>query len=227
MTRPAGYFESVSAPPAAKTAAFTSSSGRSWPATEPPPIASAATHTIHRIGRFLHPAHTGGLTPRRSPSAVERRGVGPPVPSRLEYHHGPDGVNPMKAFEVRTERRTEFVEITAEVRRAVKDAGLKSGICVVYCPHTTAAITIQENADPDVVRDMLLWLNDHIPKDVPGFRHAEGNSDSHIKSSLVGSSVTVIVENGELVLGTWQGIYFCEFDGPRSRTVMVQTIGSA
>ena len=133
----------------------------------------------------------------------------------------------MKAFEVRTTRRTEFVEITAEVRRAVKDAGLKSGACVVYCPHTTAAITIQENADPDVVRDMLLWLNGHIPKDVPGFRHAEGNSDSHIKSSLVGSSATVLVENGELVLGTWQGVYFCEFDGPRSRTVMVQTIGSA
>jgi secondary thiamine-phosphate synthase enzyme len=133
----------------------------------------------------------------------------------------------MKAFEVRTGRRTEFVDVTAEVRKAVKDAGLKSGICVVFCPHTTAAMTIQENADPDVVRDMLLWLNDHIPKDVPGFRHAEGNSDSHIKSSLVGSSVTVIVENGDLVLGTWQGVYFCEFDGPRSRTVMVQTIGSA
>jgi secondary thiamine-phosphate synthase enzyme len=133
----------------------------------------------------------------------------------------------MKAFEVRTGRRTEFVEITDQVRRAVKEAGLKSGICVVYCPHTTAAITIQENADPDVVHDLLLWLNDHIPKDVPGFRHAEGNSDSHIKSSLFGSSATVIIENGDLVLGTWQGVYFCEFDGPRSRTVMVQTIGNA
>jgi secondary thiamine-phosphate synthase enzyme len=132
----------------------------------------------------------------------------------------------MTSFEVRTSRRTEFIEITAEVRRAVKSAGLKSGVCVVYCPHTTAAITIQENADPDVVRDMLLWLNDHIPKDVPGFRHAEGNSDSHIKSSLVGSSATVLVESGDLVLGTWQGVYFCEFDGPRNRTVMVQTIGN-
>jgi secondary thiamine-phosphate synthase enzyme len=131
----------------------------------------------------------------------------------------------MTSFEVRTARRTEFVEITAQVRRAVKDAGLKSGVCVVYCPHTTAAITIQENADPDVVHDMLLWLNHHIPKDVSGFRHAEGNSDSHIKSSLVGSSATVLVENGNLVLGTWQGVYFCEFDGPRTRTVHVQTIG--
>jgi secondary thiamine-phosphate synthase enzyme len=132
----------------------------------------------------------------------------------------------MTSFEVRTSRRTEFVEITAQVRRAVKDAALKAGVCVVYCPHTTAAITIQENADPDVVHDMLLWLNHHIPKDVPGFRHAEGNSDSHIKSSLVGSSATVLVENGDLVLGRWQGVYFCEFDGPRTRTVMVQTIGS-
>ena len=132
----------------------------------------------------------------------------------------------MTAFEVRTGRRTEFVEITLQVRSAVKAVGLKSGVCVVYCPHTTGAITIQENADPDVVRDMLLWLNGHIPKELPGFRHAEGNSDSHIKSSLVGSSATVIVENGDLVLGTWQGVYFCEFDGPRSRTVMVQTIGN-
>ncbi|HSQ58230.1 MAG TPA: secondary thiamine-phosphate synthase enzyme YjbQ [Gemmata sp.] len=132
----------------------------------------------------------------------------------------------MKAFEVHTRRRNEFVEITADVQTAVREAGLKSGICIVYCPHTTAAITIQENADPDVVHDLLLWLNQHIPKEVPGFRHAEGNSDSHLKSSLVGSSATVLVEKGDLVLGRWQGIYFCEFDGPRERTVMVQTIGN-
>ena len=132
----------------------------------------------------------------------------------------------MRTFDVRTTRRTEFVEITAEVRRAVREAGSADGACVVYCPHTTAAIAIQENADPDVVHDMLLWLNQHIPKDVPGFRHAEGNSDAHLKSSLVGPAVTVPVENGDLVLGTWQGIYFCEFDGPRSRQVQVQTIGN-
>jgi secondary thiamine-phosphate synthase enzyme len=131
----------------------------------------------------------------------------------------------MTSFTVRTTRRTEFVEITGQVRRAVAEAKLVSGACVVYCPHTTAAITIQENADPDVVHDMLLWLNHHIPKDVSGFRHAEGNSDSHIKSSLVGSSATVLVENGAPVLGTWQGVYFCEFDGPRERTVMVQMLG--
>ena len=132
----------------------------------------------------------------------------------------------MRSFAVRTTRRTEFLDVTAEVRRAVREAGLSAGVCVVYCPHTTAAVTIQENADPDVVHDMLLWLNQHIPKEVPGFRHAEGNSDAHIKSSLVGSSATVLVEGGELVLGTWQGIYFCEFDGPRTRSVMVQTIGN-
>ena len=132
----------------------------------------------------------------------------------------------MRTFDVRTRHRTEFVDITADVRRAVLDAGLADGLCVVYCPHTTAGVTIQENADPDVVHDLLLWLNEHIPKDVPGFRHAEGNSDAHLKSSLVGSSATVLVEDGNLVLGTWQGVYFCEFDGPRSRTVMVQVAGA-
>ena len=133
----------------------------------------------------------------------------------------------MRSFTVKTSRRNEFVEITDEVRRAVRDAGLTAGACVVYCPHTTAGVTVQENADPDVVHDILLWLNQHIPKDLPGFRHAEGNSDSHIKSSLVGTSVMVLVENGDLVLGRWQGIYFCEFDGARTRTVQVQTIGNA
>jgi secondary thiamine-phosphate synthase enzyme len=133
----------------------------------------------------------------------------------------------MQSFTVKTSKRNEFVEITSDVRRAVRNAGLNSGICVVYCPHTTAGVTIQENADPDVVHDLLLWLNRHIPKDVPGFRHGEGNSDSHLKSSLIGTSVTIIVENGDLVLGTWQGVYFCEFDGPRTRTVQVQTIGNA
>ena len=131
----------------------------------------------------------------------------------------------MTSFTVNSRQRTEFIEITAEVRAAVQKAQLRSGAVVVYCPHTTAALTIQENADPDVVHDLLLWLNRHIPKDVPGFRHAEGNSDAHLKSSLVGSSVTVLVENGEPVLGTWQGVYFCEFDGPRTRTVHVRTLG--
>ena len=132
----------------------------------------------------------------------------------------------MRTIDVRTDRRTEFVEITADVRRVVREAGLTDGAVLVYCPHTTAAVTVQENADPDVVHDLLLWLNKHIPKDVAGFRHAEGNSDAHLKSSLVGPSVLVPVAGGELVLGTWQGVYFCEFDGPRRREVKVQTVGN-
>lgn len=131
----------------------------------------------------------------------------------------------MHSFEVPTRQRNEFVEITAEVRQAVRGSGIQQGWCVVYCPHTTAAITINENADPDVVHDMLLWFERTIPKDQRGFRHGEGNSDSHIKSSLVGASATVLIERGDLVLGRWQGVYFCEFDGPRRRTVQVQVLG--
>ena len=133
----------------------------------------------------------------------------------------------MTSFTLKTTKRTEFVEVTAQLKDLVRGANLRSGCLVVYSPHTTAGVTVQENADPDVVHDLLLWLNEHVPKDAPGFRHAEGNSDSHLKTSLVGTSVTVIVEDGELVLGTWQGVYFCEFDGPRTRTLHVQTIGNA
>jgi secondary thiamine-phosphate synthase enzyme len=132
----------------------------------------------------------------------------------------------MQSIEVRTTQRTQFMEITSLVQQAVSASALVSGSCLVFCPHTTAALTIQENADPDVVHDILLWLNHHIPKEVAGFRHAEGNSDAHIKSSLIGSSVAVIVENGSLVLGTWQGVYLCEFDGPRTRKVYIQPIHS-
>jgi secondary thiamine-phosphate synthase enzyme len=130
-------------------------------------------------------------------------------------------------FSIRTHSRNEFVDITDEVRKAVTASGVRSGLCVVYSPHTTAAITIQENADPDVVHDLLLWLNREIPQDVPGFRHAEGNSDSHLKASLVGPSVTLLIDGGDPVFGTWQGVYFCEFDGPRSRNVLVQVVGGA
>ncbi len=131
----------------------------------------------------------------------------------------------MTTFTIHTQVRNEFADITPEVRRVVHDANLKEGFCVVYSPHTTAAITIQENADPHVVQDLLLWLNERIPKSVPGFLHAEGNSDSHLKASLIGPSVTIPIHEGNLTLGTWQGIYFCEFDGPRSRKVVVQVIG--
>ena len=135
-------------------------------------------------------------------------------------------VTPMTEFSIRTTTRNEFIEITDRVQHAVDAAGIQEGLCVVYCPHTTAAITVNENADPDVVHDMLLYLNKSIPQHQPGFRHAEQNSDSHIKASLVGPSVTLIVSGGKVVLGRWQGVYFCEFDGPRTRRVQVQVVSA-
>src|SRR5207237_1493302 len=116
----------------------------------------------------------------------------------------------METFEVRTRQRNEFVDITAEVRRILQHSDVESGVCVVYCPHTTAAITVNENADPDVVHDILLWYGRTVPQQQAGFRHAEGNSDAHIKSTMVGPSVTLIVHGGEPVLGRWQGVFFCE-----------------
>jgi secondary thiamine-phosphate synthase enzyme len=114
-----------------------------------------------------------------------------------------------------------FYDITEQVQSALAESSIQDGLCVVYCPHTTAAITINENADPDVVHDMLLGLRKAFPDRVE-FRHAEGNSSAHLKSSAVGNSVTVLVSQGRLVLGTWQGIYFCEFDGPRTRKFFVR-----
>src|SRR3954452_15695251 len=131
----------------------------------------------------------------------------------------------MDTFDVRTRQRTEFVEITDEVRQAVQRGGVRRGLCVVYCPHTTAAITINENADPDVVHDLLLWYERTVPHEQAGFRHSEGNSDSHIKATLIGPSVTLLVEDGKPLLGRWQGVFFCDFDGPRTRMVQVQVIG--
>jgi len=128
----------------------------------------------------------------------------------------------MREFRVRTRARTELIDITREVCSAVKKEGIRNGICVVYCPHTTAAITIQENADPDVTADLLKELNKLVPFD-DNYAHAEGNSAAHVKSSLVGPSETLIIEAGRPVFGTWQAVYFCEFDGPRNRRVIVQS----
>ena len=116
-----------------------------------------------------------------------------------------------------------FTNITSLVRKSLESSGVKEGVCTVFCPHTTAGITINENADPNVVRDLLLGLAKAFP-DRAEFRHAEGNSAAHLKASCVGSSVQAVVEDGRLVLGTWQGIYFCEFDGPRRRTFYVKII---
>lgn len=121
---------------------------------------------------------------------------------------------------VKTTRRSEFVEITSEAAAIVHESGITDGLCTVFVNHTTAGITINENADPSVVRDMLTHLEKLVPRSTE-FLHREGNADSHIKASLMGSSVTVPVEGGHLLLGTWQGIYLCEFDGPRTRTVLL------
>ena len=129
----------------------------------------------------------------------------------------------MNRFELETPAYG-FVDITARVAHIVCESGVSEGLCVVYCPHTTAAITINENADPDVVRDLKFALDEIFP-DRREFRHAEGNSAAHLKSSCIGASETVPVSGGSLVLGTWQGIYFCEFDGPRHRKVVVQVMG--
>ncbi|MGZ6291822.1 MAG: secondary thiamine-phosphate synthase enzyme YjbQ [Syntrophales bacterium] len=126
----------------------------------------------------------------------------------------------MKQFAVRTNTRAEMIDITDRIRILVKDSRIKSGVCHVFVPHTTAAVTINENADPDVPRDILTELEKIIPFN-DDYRHVEGNSAAHIKASIVGASETVFIENGELVLGTWQSIFFCEFDGPRSRRVIV------
>lgn len=132
----------------------------------------------------------------------------------------------MITLNVPTRKRCQLVDVTAEVQQAVRSAGLKDGCVICYVPHTTAAVTIQENADPDVGHDLLWKLEQMVPKVESVYRHSEGNSDSHLKCSLVGSSVTVLVEDGQLILGTWQGIYFCEFDGPRNRHLLVKCIPS-
>jgi secondary thiamine-phosphate synthase enzyme len=127
----------------------------------------------------------------------------------------------MHTLHVPTRKRVEFIDITSEVAEKVKD--ISGGICVVYCPHTTAGLTINENADPSVQKDIIGHLGELVPAD-KRYEHLEGNADAHIKTSLVGSSLQIIIEKGHLVLGTWQGIYFCEFDGPRSRNIYIQII---
>ncbi len=131
----------------------------------------------------------------------------------------------MKQFSVRTQERCEFINISAQVQQAVNASGAKQGVCVVYVPHTTAGLTINENADPDVTRDLKLILEHAVPWQ-GGYAHAEGNSAAHAKASMMGFSQTVFIENGRLAFGTWQCLYFCEFDGPRNRTVWVQIIAA-
>jgi len=130
---------------------------------------------------------------------------------------------PLQRIQVRSRTRTEMVDITAEVRERVQQSGVQSGVCHLFVLHTTAALTVNEGADPSVQSDMIRFLNRTIPTDY-GFSHGEGNSDAHIKASLVGAGVTLLVEEEQPVLGTWQAVYLCEFDGPRQRQVVLNVL---
>jgi secondary thiamine-phosphate synthase enzyme len=130
----------------------------------------------------------------------------------------------IEKISVSSTSREEFIDITSQVQQVVKKSGARDGLCIVYVPHTTAGLTVNENADPSVSRDIIAALERLVPRDDPDYRHAEGNSDSHVKSSLVGFSHMIPINNSRLTLGTWQGIFFCEFDGPRNRSALVQVL---
>jgi len=127
----------------------------------------------------------------------------------------------IKKISVRTTEHEQLINITSEIRQLVRESNISEGRVTVFIPHTTAAVTINENADPDVQHDLILALK-RISPNLPEFRHMEGNSDAHTKSSIVGCSQDIIISDGKLLLGTWQGIYFCEFDGPRTRTAIIR-----
>ena len=127
----------------------------------------------------------------------------------------------MEKIYISSQKREQIIDITPNLRKLIKDRHFSSGILAVFCPHTTAGISVNENADPSVKKDMTAFLNKLIPKD-PNFSHSEGNSDAHIKSSIINCAQTFIVENGEIQLGTWQGIFFMEFDGPRNREIWIK-----
>ena len=131
---------------------------------------------------------------------------------------------PVRTETIRTRTRSEMIDVTRLIEKFVESERVTDGMVIVYVPHTTAAVTINENADPDVKSDMLQKLATLVPKHESYYRHGEGNSDSHVKTSLVGNSVTVLIERGSLVLGQWQGIYFCEFDGPRQREIHIKVV---
>ena len=128
----------------------------------------------------------------------------------------------MNRFEIKSQSRSQMIEVTGRVQALVADAGITAGVVIVYVPHTTAAVTINENADPDVAHDFLKQLDAMVPWEQPFYRHGEGNSAAHVKASMMGASVTVLIEKGKLQLGRWQGVWLCEFDGPRTREVWVR-----
>jgi secondary thiamine-phosphate synthase enzyme len=128
----------------------------------------------------------------------------------------------MRILNIQTHKKEELIDITGQIAQEVSSSGVETGICCVYVPHTTAGVTINENADPSVKEDILMAMRKIVPDSLP-YTHAEGNSPAHVKSSLVGASISIIIENNSLALGTWQGIIFCEFDGPRRRKLFVHT----
>lgn len=130
----------------------------------------------------------------------------------------------LEKLEIKTHRKVDLIDITSQIKEVIVKSGVQEGICIIFVPHTTAGVTINENADPDVIRDIIKSINKIVPFD-PTYKHSEGNSPAHIKSSLFSPDRTVIIENGALSLGIWQGIYFCEFDGPRNRKLFVKVIG--
>lgn len=130
----------------------------------------------------------------------------------------------MHTLTIQTNKRDELLPITDRIQDMIAQSGIKSGLCMLYVPHTTAAVTVNENADPDVARDILMAIDQIIPFHDPRYKHMEGNSASHVKACFFGTSETLIIENGHLVLGTWQGIYFCEFDGPRTRKLHIKIL---
>jgi secondary thiamine-phosphate synthase enzyme len=167
------------------------------------------------VDYWSHIARLGTLSPPRDLRSIHTLfdGLSKPVKRRG-----------MQKISVPTSRREELVDITSSVENAVGKSGISSGLCVLYCPHTTAGITVNEGADPSVAQDMVMGLQKLIPGDW-NFSHMEGNSDAHIKASLIGPSETVIVDDGRIVLGTWQRVFFCEFDGPRKRVFFVKIQG--
>lgn len=148
----------------------------------------------------------------------------PPEHTDEQVAHSPSGRKAMESISIRSGTRNEFIDITAAIQEVVSRSSIQEGCCLLFVPHTTAAITINEGADPSVQQDLLSHLSSAVPQR-SSYQHQEGNSDAHIKATLVGASEKVMVQNGRLVLGTWQAIFFCEFDGPRSRKLHVMMLG--
>lgn len=130
----------------------------------------------------------------------------------------------LEKLEIKTQKKVDLIDITSPIKKVIVKSGVQEGICIIFVPHTTAGVTINENADPDVIRDIIESINKIVPFDA-SYKHSEGNSPAHIKSSLFSPDHTLIIENGTLSLGVWQGIYFCEFDGPRNRKLFVKVLG--